>query len=481
MDTADLRTGDVVAPAASVSIDVTSTPVLSYALAHNRLPVVGRLALTSTAAVAGATVRLSVRDPEGPIGPAVELTADLDEGRTTVLRDVALTLDAAAMLQVDSQRPGVIDVEVVAGERVLGHTSTPVQVLAAQQWLASPVPLALEMLAAHVQPNHPAVTGLLKEAAAVLDRDTGSDLLDGYDGGPERVDQIVAAVGEAIRGHGIRHSEPPASWLEVGQQVRSPGDILTWRVGTPLDTVVLLAAALEQAGIRPLLWLAEGVGGRGGGGTAFLGYWREERMAESAATTDVPPLVNLVDLGLIGLVETKLLTNLGQPGADLHRPVYADWLTGDLERVLGVTDVAAARKDGILPLPARARDADGVLQVVEYRPAEHRHAAPRAEPHGGGARPDAPPRVQQWKNALLDLSLRNRLINYSERAGLPLVVPAESLAVLENFVHDGPPIPLLPADQLAPWRRSAARPPPATCPPSSSPRRWSSAARYTPT
>jgi len=40
-------------------------------------------------------------------------------------------------------------------------------------------------------------------------------------------------------------------------------------------------------------------------------------------------------------------------------------------------------------------------------------------PHGGEARPDAPPRVLQWKNALLDLSLRNRLINYTPRSGVP--------------------------------------------------------------
>src|SRR4051812_19466982 len=441
MDTADLRTGDVVAPVAAVSIDLTTTPVLSYTLAHNRLPVVNRLALTSTAAVGGATVRLSVRDPEGPIGSAVELVADLDEGRTTVLSDVALTLDPPAMLQVDSQRPGVIDVEVLAGERVIGHASTPVRVLAAQQWLATPLPLALEMLAAHVQPNHPAVAGLIEEAAAILDRDTGSDLLDGYDGGPERVDAVVAAIGEAIGNHGVRYSEPPASWVEIGQQVRNPGDVLTWRVATPLDTVVLLAAGLEQAGIRPLLWLAEG--------HSFLGYWREERSAESAATTDVDPLVNLVDLGLLGLVETTLLTGAGEPGAALPRPAYTDWLTGDLDRVLGVTDVHVARRDGILPLPARARDADGVLQIVEYRPTEHRHAAPAAEPRTGSTRPDAPPRVQQWKNALLDLSLRNRLINYSPRSGLPLIVPAGSLGVLENFVHDGTPITLLPADELA--------------------------------
>ena len=67
---------------------------------------------------------------------------------------------------------------------------------------------------------------------------------------------------------------------------------------------------------------------------------------------------------------------MGEPGADLHRPAYTGWLTGELDRILGVTDVHRARRDGIFPLPARARDAAGVLQVVEYRPAEHSAPAP---------------------------------------------------------------------------------------------------------
>ena len=190
----------------------------------------------------------------------------------------------------------------------------------------------------------------------------------------------MQAIAEAMHGRGIRYSEPPVSWSDLGQQVRTPGDVLTWRVGTPLDTVVVLAAALEQAGIRPLLWLADG--------HAFLGYWREERSApRSAATTDAAPLVNLVDLGLIGLVETTLLTSMGEAGADLHRPAYTGWLTGELDRILGVTDVHRARRDGIFPLPARARDAAGVLQVVEYRPAEHSAPAKRRARRPGAVEP----------------------------------------------------------------------------------------------
>ncbi|MCU1613304.1 MAG: putative ATP-dependent helicase, partial [Frankiales bacterium] len=447
--TGDLQGWDpVAAPTrAQVSIAVTATPVLSYALAHNRVPVVSRLALTAAGgAVRGGTVRLSVRDAEGPIGAPVELLVDLDENRTTVLPDLPLVIDPAAMLQIDQQRPGVIDVELEDGGVVLAAARTPVQVLAAQQWLGRPMPLAMEMLAAHVMPNHPAVTALVGEASEILDQRTGSPAVQGYQSGPERVDEIVVALTEAMQRHDIRYSEPPASWADLGQQVRTPGDVLTWRVGTPLDTVVLLAAALEQAGIRPLLWLTDG--------HAFLGYWREERGAESTATTDVAGLVNCVDLGLIGLVETTLLTSMGEPGADLHQAAYDGWLTGDLDRVLGVTDVARARRDGILPLPARARDADGVLSIVEYHPAVHSAPArPVDHPPAVSARPEAPPRVQQWKNALLDLSLRNRLINYSARSGLGLTLPGDALGILENFVHDGTPITLLASDRLAAVQR----------------------------
>src|SRR5215203_3518180 len=441
--TADIHVGDVVAQRAAVSIEITSTPVLSYALAHNRVPVVSRLAITNLGSpVRAATVRLGVRDAEGAIAQTVELLADLDEGRATVLTDLGLVMDPAAMLHVEEQRPGVIEVEVLADGQVLGESSRVVQVLAAQQWLATPVPLALEMLAAHVMPNHPAITAVVSEAAGALEERTGRGSIQGYADGPERVDEIVTAIADVLQRRGIRYSEPPISWSDLGQQVRSPGDVLTWRVGTPLDTVVVLAAALEQAGLRPLLWLADG--------HAFLGYWREERSAESAATTDAAPLVNLVDLGLIGLVETTLLTSMGEPGADLHRPAYTGWLTGELDKILGVTDVHRARRDGIFPLPARARDAAGVLQVVEYRPALH--SAPtkiEPAPPAPSNKPEAPARVQQWKNSLLDLSLRNRLINYTERSGLALAVPGTSLGALENFVHDGTPISLLPADQLA--------------------------------
>ncbi|HJX45382.1 MAG TPA: hypothetical protein VJ352_17040, partial [Geodermatophilus sp.] len=162
------------APRVAVAVAATCTPVLSSALAAHGVPVVSRLAFTTHGpAVRGAVVRLGVRDAEGPIGAPVELTVDLDADATTVLSDVGLVVDAAAMQHIAEQRPGVVEVDVTVDGADVGGTAVPVQVLAAGQWLASPVPLALEMLAAHVMPHHPAVPALLAEATALLDARTG--------------------------------------------------------------------------------------------------------------------------------------------------------------------------------------------------------------------------------------------------------------------------------------------------------------------
>ncbi|SDY82747.1 hypothetical protein SAMN05661080_04731 [Modestobacter sp. DSM 44400] len=232
-DTADLQlysTGPA-APSARVAIELSSVPVLSYALAHNGIPVVSQLTLTGgSAPVRNASVHLGIRDAEGPIGAPVELLADVDPGRTTVLTHVGLRLDPAAMLQVEERRPGWLTVSVEQDGAVLGSTRQPVTVLAAAQWLATPLSLALEMLAAHVQPNHPAITTLVGEAAELLGESTGSPSIQGYQAGADRVDAIAAAVCEAMQRREVRYSEPPASWADVGQKVRTPGE--SWTAGS---------------------------------------------------------------------------------------------------------------------------------------------------------------------------------------------------------------------------------------------------------
>ncbi|WP_281425388.1 DUF3320 domain-containing protein [Modestobacter italicus] len=430
-----------------VTVDLTVVPVLSEALAHSAVPVVSRLTLTSTdSSLQGATLRVSLHDAQGPIGAAVERLVDLDAARPTVLGDVGLTLDPATVPQGPDERPGWVHVGLESSGQVLLEQRVPVRLLPAAQWLAAPLPLALEVLAAHVQPHHPAVTALVAEAAALLQEGTESSSMAGYTDGAERVDEIVEALTWAVRRREIRHSEPPAGWAETGQRVRTPGEVLDGRAGTALDTVLTLAAACEHVGIRPLVWVVEG--------HAFLGYWRAERSAGAAATTDVAALVDLVDRGELRLVETTLLTDRGDTSADLHGPAHSRWLSGDLDQVVGVTDVHRARQHGVLPLPAPGQDGDA--PVTGQHPGAPGSPAPvpaAADDTAAGV----PARVREWGDALLGPGLRDRLLDHPEHAGIPLAVPHDALPLLEDLLSSGKTLTLLPGDPAAGEQRERGR------------------------
>ncbi|MEN3268697.1 MAG: hypothetical protein V7646_5591 [Pseudonocardia sp.] len=429
----------------SVAVTFSVPESLSYAMAHNRVPFINAIHLKDNGGdVTGAQVEVAVTDDEGAVSHPFVQVVDLRSGATTILRDVGVQLNPAALLQVQDPRPATVSVSVSAEGQLLGKSEQPVTLLAGNQWLAAePLGLSFELLSSFVLPNDPAIVRLLDDAAEVLKAATGSPSMEGYQAGPDRADAIVAAIWQATQDRAIRYAEPPASWALAGQKVRTPADVLEGRVGTCLDTTVVLAAALEQAGIRPLLWVIEG--------HAFLGYWRQESALDGTALPGGPEVINEVDLGRMQLVETTKVTKQEQvvpfeEACRLARPHLRD-----PERVLAVIDVWAARRAGIIPLPVRRQSADGV-QVVEYQPAVHspkelviRH---EGQPAPVNESTPVPARVQRWKNNLLDLSLRNRLINYTSRAGVRVRVPDGRLGQLEDLIHARRPVALRPLDQV---------------------------------
>ena len=188
-------------------------------------------------------------------------------------------------------------------------------------------------------------------------------------------------------------------------------------------------------------------------GHAFLGYWRTDSALSMISSTEVVDVVNQVDLGNIGLVETTMVTQADPAPsfADATSAPRVKYLADDLSEILGVTDIRQARQARIFPLPSRATDADGNVVVTQYEPG----AGPTIAPYvaAASAKPSAtagsvPARVSQWKNALLDLSLRNKLINYTDRAGYRIEVPGPALGRFEDEVNAGAKINLLASDAI---------------------------------
>ncbi|WP_433784429.1 DUF4011 domain-containing protein [Actinomycetospora sp. CA-101289] len=441
-----------------VSVELLHAGFVNLAMATAGISVVRRLTVTNQTDDDLTDVHLGVElhDLEGevlaaPWGKHLEVLPP----RTPVTFETVLVKpDPEATVTVDEQRPASLVVEVVAGDARRRMTE-PVRLLAYNQWVAEPkrTELSLELLAAFVLPNHPAVSDLLAEAREELRRATGSPSTQGYQAGPERADEIAGAIYRAAQARRIAYSDPPASWGS-GQKVRTPDQVLARSgVGTCLDTTVLLAAAVEQAGLHPLLWVVEG--------HAFVGYWRDEhhRLTQTV-TTEPETAANDVDLDRMRLIETTFLTDSESPTsfADACRNPRHRWLQDRPEKIVGVVDVHQARRNEIHPLPARTRDAAGGITVTVYQPPERSgesagvapglEQASTAPPQRDG-RPTAPVRVEQWKNTLLDLSLRNRLINFSSGPSATRLLAADgSLPLVEDLLHDRKSINLRPADDV---------------------------------
>ena len=266
-----------------ITIEVLAAPQVNQAMAHNGLPFLHRIAIGSAGPLTDVRVEVRVVDAFGTTlsRPWQHLSERVEAGTPLTIEQPAVRLDPAYLAGVEEEIGAEIEVEVTAAGVPTVTSTHPIRVLAARQWTldpASPV-LSLELLAAFVQPNHPALPPLISEAAQLLASTTGSGSLGVHYAEPDRVDEIVGAIFTALHNREIFYAEPPASW-GYGQKVRTPGDVLANRVGTCLDTTLLLASALESVGITPVVWIALG--------HAFLGYWRSpEHGLPDAATTQV--------------------------------------------------------------------------------------------------------------------------------------------------------------------------------------------------
>ncbi|MDR7359008.1 DUF4011 domain-containing protein [Paeniglutamicibacter sulfureus] len=439
-----------------VRIDIAHGPSINYASAHTHARILERVVLENPRPEPlSILVTAVVMAGNLPVSAVAESRLELPPGLST-LHDLDVALDPAAFALIDTRRPGRLIVRVAENGKLVAEESGAVELLPAGYWPGAGTQANAELLAAFVQPQHPQLTGILSEAGDLFRARSGTDSLDARQGGAQRVDQSVECIFEVLRARGIRLGNLPANWDLAdlgGQHVRAAQEVLTERLGTALDTTLLMSALLERVAINSVIWLVCG--------HAFLAYWRTPDGALPSSSLDAEgarSLANLVDADHLRIVETTAITTDGRPpmaeAAAATKLAHAQLPSAAGSMVYAI-DIRQARRSGISPLPARGISEFGKPVVVEYRAAapdtlerffrertERRQAAPAPTVQA------APPRITAWKNGLLDLSLRNRLLNFTERSRLPLAIPDSVLAGLEDLVNHGRSIELLPADEI---------------------------------
>lgn len=370
---------------------------------HNAVPIVHRILLTSTEDVPELCLRLQVGDG---LSLVHEEKLSLRSGESWESVEPPLLLKAQELVATLETTRSYLLLELFQQQELVFQRHWPVEVLAYNHWAGMRgLP---DLLCSFVLPHHPAVSQLLQQAGQHV------PALDGYQTG--QAYEQARALYQATQEWKIQYLEGGKGWLETGQKVRTPDQLLEHRQGNCLDLTCLMAAGLRRMGLHPLIVLVDG--------HAFPGCWLRADDDPDGPLCDVASLHKCLSLGLICLFDSSsVCAGLSFEEAESVARAY---LTE--EKFQLALDLRASERQGIRPLPLRLSAAGEVVLVHEEgTPALSSAPAPGQKAPPGKEQPKEAweKRLHTWKNRLLDITTRNRLLDLrleTNRRILPLLL-----------------------------------------------------------
>jgi very-short-patch-repair endonuclease len=418
-DVSPTRNVEVVAP--TFDIQVVADPTIGYAAIQNNIPVVRALLLSNNGAEPLLDIEVVLRcSPAFAVGMKLKFERIMP-GESRRISPVDLQPNHEYLSRLDEAERASISVTASSGDKSIAEAGRDIEVLAYDQWAGTrSLP---ELLAAFCMPNSRVVDNLIANASTLLRDAQGDFSMNGYQSkNRENVWKQISAVYSAILGEQLHYSNPPASFGTDGQKIRTPERVLDGRVATCLDTAMLFASCFEQVGLHPVVLFKEG--------HAWVGVWLIDTSFPTAVVDDVQSVRKRVKSGEFMAFETT-------GAASGHKPslrwasTTADEYLADEGSFLYAVDIRRAREVQIRPLPSRSAIAGAPppTAATSLPSVEEMPALPPLDPTvisvADAEVSDTPEgRLSRWKSKLLDLTLRNKLLNFKPtKTNLRVICP----------------------------------------------------------
>lgn len=415
----------------SAIVDAGIADRVNFASAQNSAPVLRKLSIRNEDSEPLRGLRLTMTAHPAFCRNKTWVIPDIAPEDAFDVTDLDLTLDLSFLDGLDEAERGSLEFRLFSAEEEIGEAAMPVELLARDEWGGAGA--MAQILAAFVAPNDPAISTILKETSRLLERRGLAGDLDGYQRqDPRRVFMLAAAIWSAATTLKLTYAEPPKSFEREGQKVRDPGRILGEGLATCLDSTLLICAALEAAGFNPVVIFTQG--------HAFAGVWLKPAGFRSAVEPDVTELRKAIASHELVAFETTLLCR--RPVVDFAEAVAQGTrrLSEAEEHLFDrAVDISRCRAAGIRPLASR-RESAVAEEVEETVAAAPLPPMPDFDILPGDVAEETPTtasgRIERWQQKLLDLSLRNRLLNFADtKQTIPLLCP--DVPRLEDMLADG--------------------------------------------
>ena len=422
---------DEIAKKAAVTADIAVS--FTFASYQNAIPVVRSVLVENITdqQIANCTVELTCSPA---FLKAKTWTIDrLLPGDSLALSDRRVELDADYLAGLNEAERGEIRLRLSAGGEVLDERCFDVRLLARDEW--GGVADMAQLLPAFIMPNDPGIAPILRSAAERLSAHGHPSGLDGYQSqDPRRAYMLAAAIYSAIAGMGLHYAVPPASFESRGQKIRRPSTIAVEGLATCLDTTLLFAAALEAAGLHPIILLFNG--------HAAAGLWLNKKTFANAIERDQTEIRKALASRELMVFETTGVTHRPAMTMEAAQRALDHRLAEERAHAfVAAIDVSRSRSGGIMPLASHKPIQDNPISEAEDPGTDLPLPAP---PDFGDIPPEAVEvkpttaagRIDRWQKKLLDLTLRNRLLNFPDsKKTIPFL--CTDVAYLEDRLMKG--------------------------------------------
>ena len=272
-----------------------------------------------------------------------------------------------------------------------------------------------ELLAALTLPRDPAVDAIMEKVQAAAGV---KEEWPGYAQSPQDVERQLSRLWDTVASYHLQYAKAPDGWHDdnVGQTVRTPSEIMEKRCCNCLDSALLFAACSARMGYNPFLVIISG--------HAFLGVQLENDLLTEPVGTPVPSVRN-------SLSQNKLLAfECTYVCADSGSLSFAKACEKGKQELEALKD-----DDFFIALDIRQLWEQVGICPIFGEPLPPRRRVVEEEPEIVSARPRT--RMQNWQLKLLDLSLRNSLLNTQLKGKNQIQLLQPNVAALEDMLSAG--------------------------------------------
>lgn len=413
---------------------------MNFSLQQNFIPLFRNLILTNKTGevLENVTLRMTF-DPAFAEGYETFVSV-LQPDKPLEVKPVKIAVSPEFLYTMTEKTVANITIEVFSEDGLLAMDTRTVDILAYDQWTGTA--FMPEMVSAFVTPNHPLVREVISDAGIYMQKWTKDPAFTAYiTQNPSNVKMQMAAIYAALQQRNIAYAMPPASF-EDAQRIRLPETVLTEKRGTCLDLAVLYCSCLENVGLNPILIFTEG--------HAFAGCRLGEDTFPDSIVYDCSAITKRTAAGIDELCLVECTDFVAGRSVDFDdASAHANENLSDAEKFQHAVDIARARGCGIRPIPTRVNE-NGVYKIADY--SERKKSEITSAPseidmsiHAITA-PDNKNVTKQdvWERKLLDLSLRNSLLNFRPRSS-NIQLMTTDLAQLEDEISGGNDFKVMPA------------------------------------